>query len=81
MKHLTYDERLQIQKALTLKTSFAAIAQTLGKNRTTNDFLFCFTATHSRQIKRVGVSEITSTFVISCQKAVRLMICRKKMCM
>lgn len=35
MKHLTYDERLQIQKALTLKTSFAAIAQTLGKNRTT----------------------------------------------
>ena len=37
MKHLTYDERLQIQKALTLKTSFAAIAQTLGKNRTTID--------------------------------------------
>lgn len=35
MKHLTYDERLQMQKAFTLKTSFAAIAQTLGKNRTT----------------------------------------------
>ena len=35
MKHLTYDERLQIQKAFTLNTSFAAIAQTLGKNRTT----------------------------------------------
>lgn len=35
MKHLTYDERLQIQKALTLQSSFAAIAQTLGKNRTT----------------------------------------------
>ena len=35
MKHLTYDERLQIQKAFTLKTSFAAITQTLGKNRTT----------------------------------------------
>lgn len=35
MKHLTYDERLQIQKALTLKCSFTEIAARIGKNRTT----------------------------------------------
>lgn len=35
MKHLTYDERLQIQKALTLKCSFIEIASKVGKDRTT----------------------------------------------
>lgn len=34
MKHLTYDERLQIQKALTLKCSFIEIASKVGKDRT-----------------------------------------------
>ena len=35
MKHLTYDDRLQIQKSLTLKLSFTQIAEVIGKDRTT----------------------------------------------
>ena len=35
MKHLTYDDRLQIQKALTVNESFTVIAEKIGKNRTT----------------------------------------------
>ena len=35
MKHLTYDDRLQIQKALTLNEPFTVIAERIGKNRTT----------------------------------------------
>ena len=35
MKHLTYDDRLQIQKALTLNEPFSVIAERIGKNRTT----------------------------------------------
>ena len=35
MKHFTYDERLLIQRALTLGQSFSRIADATGKNRTT----------------------------------------------
>ena len=35
MKHLTYDDRLQIQKSLTLNEPFTVIAEKTGKNRTT----------------------------------------------
>ena len=35
MKHFTYDERLLIQRALTLGQSLSRIAEATGKNRTT----------------------------------------------
>lgn len=77
MKHLTYDERLQIQKALTLKYSFSEIAEKIYKNRTT---ISREVKTYSRYIGKPARSKCKYKCIFEDQSKCPVPNCTKRIC-
>lgn len=77
MKHLTLDDRLQIQKALTINHKFSEIAVTIGKNRTT---ISREVKTYSRYVGKPARSKCVHTCVFEDRSKCPVPICTKNSC-
>lgn len=77
MKHLTFNDRLHIQKSLTINDSFITIAESIGKNRTT---ISREIKAYSRTEGKPSRSKCKNTCVFEDRYECPVPICNKREC-
>jgi IS30 family transposase len=77
MKHLTFNDRLHIQKSLTINDSFITIAENIGKNRTT---ISREIKAYSRTEGKPSRSKCKNTCVFEDRSECPVPICNKREC-
>lgn len=77
MKHLTYDDRLQIQKGLTLNKAFSEISAMIGKNRST---IGREVKAYSKYVGKPARSKCKHTCIFEDKSKCPVPICTKNSC-
>ena len=77
MKHLTYDERLQIQKLLTINNRFSEISAMIGKNRTT---ISREIKAYSKYVGKPARSKCKHTCFFEDRSDCPVPVCTKRVC-